>query len=142
MRAAAFSMLVFLSSAFAGCGHKMLPIPPGVYPPPVVKNITFERQDDRLTLFWSLPAVRSEKEAPAVGFKILRARQTAGEAECRTCRLRFEVAGEVPAAGREPAERLQFQDRLEPGYEYRYKIISVSAEGLESRDSVSVQPSD
>jgi hypothetical protein len=120
----------------------MPPIAPGAYPPPVVKNLMFELKEDQLTLFWPAPAVRSEKESPAVGFKVLRARQTASEAECRTCRLRYQVAGEVRLAGQDPSARLQFQDRLEPGYKYRYKIISYSVDGLESRESDSLDPTD
>jgi hypothetical protein len=141
-RAVAFGGLVFIIGALAGCGRKMPPIAPGAYPPPVVKNLTFELQEDQLTLFWPAPAVRSEKESPAVGFRVLRARQTASEAECRTCRLRYQEAGEVRLAGQDPSARLQFQDRLEPGYKYRYKIISYSADGLESRESDSVNPTD
>jgi hypothetical protein len=141
-RLAALSVLILLWGALAGCGRKMPPIAPGVYPPPPVKDLTYELKADQLTLFWPAPTVRSEKESPAVGFNVLRARQTASEAECRTCSVRYQVAGTVRRAGIDPSERLQFQERLEPGYKYRYKIISISADGLESKDSVIVYPTD
>jgi hypothetical protein len=137
---AAIGFLVLLGGTLAGCGRKMPPIAPGAYPPPTVKNLTFELKEDVLTIFWPMPAVRLQKESPAAGFKILRARQRASEAECRTCSLRFEVAGEVRSAGQVPSARIQFQDRLEPGYNYRYKVISVSADGIESRESEVVHP--
>ena len=137
---AAIGFLVLLCGALAGCGRKMSPIAPGAYAPPAVKNLTFELQEETLTLYWPMPVVRSPKESPAVGFKILRARQTASEAECRTCSVRYEVAGEVRSAGQDPSGRMQFQDRLEPGYTYRYKIVSISADGLESRESAVVHP--
>jgi predicted small lipoprotein YifL len=137
-----FGVLILLAAVLAGCGRKMPPIAPGAYPPPAVKQVSFERQQDRLTLFWTRPLARSEKESPAVGFRVLRARQTASEAECRTCRLRYETAGEVRAAAQDLSERIQFEDRLEPGYDYYYKVISFSADGLESKESASVHPTE
>ena len=139
-RMAVLGVLVLLWGAVAGCGRKMPPIAPGAYPPPAVKNLTFELKDDQLTLFWPAPAVRSEKESPAVSFRILRARLTASETECLTCRVRYETAGEVRLAEQDPSGRLQFQERLASGYNVRYKIISLSADGLESKDSVIVYP--
>ncbi len=109
-----FGVLILLAAVLAGCGRKMPPIAPGAYPPPAVKQVSFERQQDRLTLFWTRPLARSEKESPAVGFR----------------------------AGQDPSERLQFEDRLEPGYDYHYQIISLSADGLESKESASVHPTE
>jgi hypothetical protein len=139
-RLAAVAAVVFLFAAPGGCGRKMPPIQPGAYPPPAVKNLAFEVQDDNLTLFWTLPVAKGEKESPAVGFKILRARQTESEAECQTCSVRFLTVGNVGLAGKDPSERLQFRDRLEPGYKYRYKVIGYSDARLDSKDSNVVYP--
>jgi hypothetical protein len=139
-RLVAVAMAALLLVAPGGCGRKMPPIQPGTYPPPAVKNLAFEMRDDRLTLFWTAPVAKGEKESPAVGFRILRARQTASEAECQTCSVRFQTVGDVRLAGRDPSERLQFQDRLEPGYKYRYKVIGYSDARLDSKDSNVVHP--
>ena len=141
-RFAAMVAALLLIGAMHGCGRKMDPIQPGTYPPPPVKDLAFELQDGLLTLFWTLPAAEKErdKENPSVSFKVLRARQTASEAECQACSVRFQAVGVVRLAGRDPSERLQFQDRLEPGYKYRYKVIGTSAAGVESKDSNIVHP--
>ena len=141
-RFAAMVMVVLWIGAGGGCGRKMPPIQPGTYPPAAVKDLAFELQDGGLTLFWTAPAMEKEKdrENAAVGFKVLRARQTESEAACQSCSVRFQVIGEVRLAGRDPSERLQFKDRLEPGYKYRYKVIGTSAAGVESKDSNIVHP--
>src|SRR5512143_4060587 len=111
---------VCMLGGVAGCGRKLPPIQPGTYPPPAVKDLAFEVKDGTVTLSWTVPAVQKPNESPPVGFKVLRARQTLTEAECQTCTVRFLVVGDIRVVGKEPAERLQFQDRLESGYKYRY----------------------
>jgi hypothetical protein len=133
-------MAVFLIASLEGCGRKLPPIQPGTYPPPAVKDLTFEVKDDRITLSWTTPAVQKEKESPAVGFKILRARQTLSEAECQTCSAQFLVIGDVRVTGKEPGERLQFQDRLESGYKYRYKVRGYTTPEAQGKDSNVVIP--
>jgi hypothetical protein len=105
-----------------------------------VKQLLFEVKDGELTLFWTAPVVRKETESPAAGFRILRARQTLSEAECQTCSVPFQIIGNFPVAGKEPSERLQFRDRLEAGYKYRYKVRGYSESGAEARDSNVVFP--
>jgi len=131
---------VFVFGSLEGCGRKLPPIQPGTYPPPAVKDLAFEVQDGELILSWTVPAVQKEKESPPVGFKVLRARQTLAEAECQTCTVRFQVVGDVHVVGKEPAERLQFKDRLESGYKYRYKVRGYTTPEAEGKDSNVVLP--
>jgi len=139
-RFTAILAVVFMLGGVEGCGRKLPPIQPGTYPPPAVKDLAYELKDGELTLSWTTPAVQKEKESPAVGFKILRARQTSSEAECQTCTVRFQVVGDVRPAGKEPSERLQFQDRLESGYKYRYKVKGYTTPEAEGKDSNVVFP--
>lgn len=145
-RMAAFGRLtvilvaVFTLGSLEGCGRKLPPIKPGSYPPPAVKQLAFEVTDGELTLFWTAPVIRKEAESPAVGFRILRARQTLSEAECQTCSVPFQVIGNLSLTGKEPSERLQFRDRLESGYKYRYKVRGYSTDGAEAKDSNVVFP--
>lgn len=125
----------------AGCGRKMLPIRPGSYPPPAVANLGYAWGDgEALVLSWDAPAPRGEKESPAAGFRVLRARLQPGEENCRGCPVRYDVVGQVRAESREGDGRFRFVDRPEPGFLYRYKVIAYSAEGLVSRESVVLQP--
>ena len=131
---------VFMLANLEACGRKLPPIQPGTYPPPAVKDLAFEVKDGEVILSWSTPAVQKEKESPAVGFKVLRARQTLAEAECQTCTVRFQGVGDVRVVGKEPAERLQFKDRLESGYKYRYKVRGYTTPESEGKDSNVVLP--
>jgi hypothetical protein len=140
-RLALVAAALLVVAVWGGCGRKLLPIQPGTYPPQAVKDLSFEVQDGHLTLFWTAPVEKEkDKENAAVSFKVLRARQTESEAECQTCSVPFQVVGNVSLVGRNPAQRLQFQDRLEPGYKYRYKVIGTSAERVDSKDSNIVHP--
>ncbi len=133
--------LLLLSPAAAGCGRKMLPIRPGSYPPPAVTNFGYTwSEGESLVLFWEALAPRSEKESPAVGFRVLRARLRPEEESCRGCSVRFETVGQVRAESREADGRFRFVDRPEPGFLYRYQVIAYSAEGLASRESAVLQP--
>jgi len=81
-------------------GRMRLPaIQPGTYRA-AVKDLAFEVQTEP-DLFWSAPAEKEkDKENAAVSFKVLRARQTASEADCQTCSVRFqESAGAARRQG-------------------------------------------
>ena len=137
-RALLVSVLVLVAAA-GGCGRKLPPIQPGTYPPAAVKDLAFQLRDGDVVLTWSPPAATAEKDAPAVGFKVLRSRQTEEEAQCVTCPPPFREIGDVRASIPPPGETaprgLQYTDRIEPGYRYQYKVRSYSAVGKEGRDS-------
>lgn len=129
---------LLLVSHGGGCGRKLAPIQPGVLPPPTVADLTHEVRADEILLFWSLPAFNPAKESAAAGFKVLRARQTAAEAECRTCPPAFQLVADIAAAGRSPGSRMRFRDVLEPGFKHSYKLISYSSDGLAGKASAPV----
>jgi hypothetical protein len=85
-----------------------------------------------------MPAFNPKKESAAAGFKIQRSRQTADEAECKTCPARFQTVGDVSASGRRPGSRIQFRDALETGFVYRYKVQAYTAEGAAGKESTAV----
>jgi hypothetical protein len=126
---------VLLLTLGGSCGRKLPPIQPGVLPPPAVADLSYEMHGSEIVLIWSLPAFRQDQESAAAGFKVLRARQTAAEAECQTCPAPFQTIGDVWASGKRPASRLRFRDALEPGFKYRYKLKSYSADGVFGKDS-------
>ena len=83
----------------AGCGRKLPPIQPGTYPPPAVKDLSYRIQGEEVVLTWTVPAAAPEKDSPAVGFKVLRSRQTEAEAECQSCPPKFQEVGNVRPSG-------------------------------------------
>jgi hypothetical protein len=134
--AAGSALLLVLAVVLAsGCGSKLLPIQPGVFPPPVVSDLDYDVQGDEIQLSWSVPRAKPETESEAASFKILRSRQTVEEAQCRECPPAFQLAGEVLAGERRFFSRLRFKDRLQPGFHYLYTVRAVSSDGMEGKDS-------
>jgi len=134
-RRAAVLIVVFLLGLVGSCGRKLLPIQPGVLPPPTVADLAYEMRGSEIILFWTLPVFRQDQESAAAGFKVLRARQTLAEAQCQTCPVPFQTIGDVVASGKTSASRLRFRDALEPGFKYRYKLKPYSADGVFGKDS-------
>jgi len=125
----------FIMSTVCGCGRKLPPIQPGTLPPPAVFDLAYEVRENEITLFWSLPAFNPAKERAPAGFKVLRARQTAVEAECRACPLSFQMAADMAANDRAPGSRMRFQDVLEPGFKHSYKLQAYTVDGVVGKDS-------
>ena len=134
-RGAAVLLGVFLLGLVGSCGRKLLPIQPGVLPPPTVADLAYEIRGSEIILFWTLPAFRHDHESPAAGFKVLRARQTMAEAQCQTCPAPFQTIGDVSASGKTSASRLRFRDTLEPGFTYSYKLKPYTADEVAGKDS-------
>jgi hypothetical protein len=121
-----------------GCGRKLPPIQPGAFRPPTVADLSYEVSGGQILLVWSIPAFNPAKESEASGFRVLRSRLTADEAECPTCRVAFQMIGDIAAAGRRPGNRVKFRDALEPGFQHRYKIRSYTTDGMVGTDSNTV----
>lgn len=134
-RVAAVLIGVLLLGVVGSCGRKMPPIQPGVLPPPTVADLAYEMRGSEIILSWTMPTYHHDKESPAAGFKVLRARQTMAEAECQTCPAPFQTIGDVLASGKTFTSRLRFRDALEPGFKYRYKLKPYSADGVVGKDS-------
>jgi hypothetical protein len=131
----AFALGLLAVAALAGCGRKLPPIQPGSYPPPAVKDLGYRMQGEEIVLTWTVPAAAPEKDSPAVGFKVLRSRQTEAEAECRSCPPKFQEVANVRPSGPVETGGMQYVERLEPGYRYQFKVRSYTALNREGRDS-------
>lgn len=126
---------IVLLTLGSGCGRKLPPIQPGVLPPATVADLMHEVRGSEIILFWSLPAFNPAKQNASAGFKVLRARQAAAEADCRTCPAPFQVIADIAAAGRSPGSSMRFRDRLEAGFNYSYKLQAYTVDGVAGKDS-------
>lgn len=131
----AFALAVAAVLLAAGCGRKLPPIQPGSYPPPAVKDLGYRVQGEEIVLMWTVPAAAPEKDSPAVGFKVLRSRQTEAEAECQSCPPKFQEVANVRPSGPIETGDVQHVERLEPGYRYQFKVRGYTALNREGRDS-------
>jgi predicted small lipoprotein YifL len=127
----------------AGCGKKGPPVPPGAETAPPVADLTGEREGNRVRLTWSVPRPEKPGEGMPTRFFVYRNRTAEDGVACPGCPLVFERIADLPAepceAGGQPCPAMAYVESLEPGYRYRFRIRSVSAEGIAAVDSNTVE---
>ncbi|MDO8945228.1 MAG: hypothetical protein Q7U75_18750, partial [Desulfobacterales bacterium] len=138
-RRAAILVTVLLAGMLFGCGRKLPPSPPPQYMPPVVADLSFKLEENRVTLSWTVPQLQDKDQPAPAGFRIFRARQMSSEAVCSTCKLDFRQTGDVTSKGKKPGSPLHFSETLLPGYKYVYKVVAYDAKGFDGKDSKSIE---
>ncbi|MFH0809061.1 MAG: hypothetical protein V2A77_01105 [Pseudomonadota bacterium] len=118
-----------LTAAALGCGRKGLPVAPWVPQPVRAEDVTYEGEDNVLTLRWRYPA----EGLPPVSFRVLRAGL---DPTCPTCQLRYAEVGLV-GANPEVGEKYSVPDRggLAAGASYVYTVVPIFEGGLEGPSS-------
>jgi len=138
-RCAAILALVLLAGMLFGCGRKLPPSQPSQYMPPVVADLSFRLEENRVKLSWTVPQPQDKDQPAPAGFRIFRARQLSSEADCSTCKLDFRQTGDVTSKGKKPGSPLHFSETLLPGYKYVYKVVAYDAKGFDGKDSKSIE---
>jgi hypothetical protein len=138
-RYAAILVSVLLAGMLSGCGRKLPPSPPAKFMPPVVTDLAFQLEENRVTLNWTVPQIQDKDQPPPAGFRVFRARQVAAEEGCSSCKPDFRQTGDVTSKGKKPGSPLHFSETLLPGYKYVYKVVAYDAKGFEGKDSKSIE---
>jgi hypothetical protein len=122
----------------SGCGRKAPPKPPRKASPPQVKDLGYSISEDSIKLSWTIPKTSDKAKSPATGFLIYRSKQPASEADCANCPITFIKIGDVPVRGGvsgRPEPSVVFDQTIEPGYRYIYKIKAYDDDGVAGKDS-------
>ncbi|MFP4668033.1 MAG: hypothetical protein ACLFMN_04480 [Desulfobacterales bacterium] len=138
MRFAAFcAALTFVFIAAGSCGKKAPPEAPEKQNLPVAEKLESEVRESSLILKWSLS--ESPEEKTPAGFVVYRAKTSVSE-DCPECPVSFERAGWVAyRSGSTVPETWYFEDSVEPGYVYRYRVRCYSDTGRLGRRSETVK---
>ena len=130
-----FLFVILFFTFLPSCGKKGPPVPPKIAPLPVVGDLSKNIAGDLLTLAWPLPRQNGKIPGDLAGFKVFRARTSVIDSACKDCPDHYRLVADMPVLGRIKNNRLTYQETLEPGYLYKFKVRLYTDRGAESRDS-------
>jgi hypothetical protein len=130
----------WMTSAFmlSGCGRKAMPEPPSGIRPPKVLDLGYSISENTIKLSWTIPGTSGKAKSPATGFMIYRSKQSSVESDCPNCPIHFLKAGDVLVRGDvsgRPGSSVVFDQTIEPGYRYIYKVKAYDSDGVAGKDS-------
>jgi hypothetical protein len=105
----------------SGCGKKAPPVPPSGNRPPKVTDLGYSISENTINLSWTIPKTSDKAKSPPIGFLIYRSKQSAIEADCRNCPIRFLNIGDVLVRGGvsgRPEPLVIFTQAIEPDFRY------------------------
>lgn len=133
VRLCAYRMVLILTltvSGISGCGIKGSPVPPVYAKPPAASELQYRVDGSQLTITWSVPTKTSDTPAIA-GAKVFRLKQSLKNEPCQDCPRIFTLMRKIPAS----SGTMQFQDTIDNGFEYYYKIILYDAGNHDGEDA-------
>lgn len=128
-----------LCCLIGGCGKKGPPVAPGAKPLPAVSDLRLTMGTDRIWLAWSIPIEMKKVSAGIKEFAVYRSKTSTTETECKDCPILFKRIAQVPLEIRLKEEVIgrpfSYEDRVESGNRYIYKVTVLMKDGRESPDS-------
>jgi predicted small lipoprotein YifL len=116
----------------SGCGIKGPPVPPGYAKPPAVSDLQYQVTGNQLNLTWSVPPPKDATKKQAVaGARVFRLKQSLKNTPCQDCPQVFTLIKNIPAR----SGTMQFQDTIDNGFAYYYKIVLFDAGNHDGADS-------
>lgn len=131
-----FAIYLTVALLLSGCGKKRPPIPPKQAKPQAVKNLQGEMKEGKVTLIWNKPG---EKKPVLSGFIVFRSKESLSNADCKNCPKVFKRIADIPAQGSDAAKNnvniMYYNEMVEKGYKYIYKVIGYTDSNAASNDS-------
>ena len=130
---------VFLSGFLSGCGKKAPPKPPLHEVPPIVTDLSYTINGDKLKLTWTVPKVKQKVKSGLSGFVIYRSKKPFSKSECLNCPVVFKRIADIPikanGSGNLKEDIITYNEILEKGCRYIYKITVYADNGMTGDDS-------
>jgi predicted small lipoprotein YifL len=127
----AAAILIILFVSLSGCGIKGPPVPPKYATPPAVSDLQYQVNGERLSLTWSIPSIRPGGKPGIAGVKVFRLKESLKNLPCKDCPRAFTLMSKIPAR----SGTMQFQDIMDKGFGYYYKVVLYDAENRDGKDS-------
>lgn len=130
-------IIVAFSIFLSGCGKKASPKPPRQEEPPVVDDLSYSLDEDRLKLTWAVPKVKGKVKSGLGGFYVFRSKKSASESDCKNCPKIFKRVADISLEdmGNSGKDSIKYAEALEKGYRYIYKVTGYADNGVTDRDS-------
>lgn len=126
-----FVILTLLAIGVSGCGIKGPPAPPGYAAPPAITDLEYRLTGNQVVLTWAIPPKSATDNHGVAGAKVFRLKQSLKNLPCQDCPQTFTMIRKVPAR----SGSMQFQDTIDKGFGYYYKIILYDADNHDGEDS-------
>ena len=124
----------------AGCGKKTSPIPPGQTISTPVLQLTKEINNNTLILRWTIDPVNGKDIWE--NFAIFRSKIASDESRCNNCPILFKLIADMPitdqAEDTTGKKEMHFQEQLEEGFNYVYKVTGYTGNSMDGHDSTLV----
>ena len=127
----AIAFLITLLLSLSGCGIKGLPVPPVYAKPPAVSDLQYQVDGEQLNLTWSVPPMQPGGNPGIAGVKVFRLKESFKNLPCKDCPRTFTLMRKIPAR----SGTMQFQDVMDKGFAYYYKIVLYDAGNHDGEDS-------
>lgn len=130
--AAATSVLLIMMMGI-GCGRKAMPIPPGAYIPPPVKNLEARLIDQQIVLSWKLNWGSRARRKGLIRFKVFRASRSLADTNdaCKQCPPSFQAVATLAVDDMPLSESGalmgEYTDTPAPGFHYTYTVRGYTA---------------
>ena len=130
-------IIVAFSIFLSGCGKKASPKPPRQEEPPVVHNLSYSLDKDRLNLTWTIPEVKKKVKSNLGGFYVVRSKKSVSESDCKNCPKIFKRVADISLEnmGNSGKDSIKYAEVIEKGYRYIYKVVVYTTHGVTGKDS-------
>ncbi|MEA3428276.1 MAG: hypothetical protein U9Q84_03435 [Thermodesulfobacteriota bacterium] len=133
-----FSILLCL--IVFGCGRKAAPVPPGQVRPPAVDDLSSSIDGDMLKLAWAIPHENGPHKKGKIasepdGFIVYRSKTLLSEPVCKKCPVLFKRIADIPIEEKDVNKKITYEETLEKGYRYIYKVTVYTNTGASGKDS-------
>ena len=130
-------IIVAFSIFLSGCGKKAPPKPPRQEKPPVVDDLSYSLDGDRLNLTWTIPEVKGNVKSGLGGFYVFRSKKSVSESDCKNCPKIFKRVADISLEdmGNSGKDSIKYAEALEKGYRYIYKVVVYTTNGVMGKDS-------
>lgn len=135
------SLLLTMTVAFlfSGCGKKAPPIPPRQVQPPAVNDLALSVDGNLLELTWTYSMDEKNEASGVSGFIVYRSKHRRSEPACESCPVTFERVEDLPIRVKDAENVIKglmtYDEVLENGFRYRYKVTVYTNKGITGSDS-------